>query len=120
MIVHPFECIERYVNENPSYFNEKNFVWGFEYSFYDGDFEDCISPVHVYKRWLKNHEIDYQFNKIIHIKLEHKQSFMYFMSYNEMKNLTKDKYNDLVSEFSLYHKQTEVTKKLNKLTEDFE
>lgn len=120
MIVHPFECIERFINWNPSYYNEKDFVWGVEYSFYDWyNFEDCIGPVHVYKKWLTEHKINYQFNKIIYVKLEHKHSFVYFMSYNDMKNITKDKYNDLVSEFSFYHKQAEVMKKLNRLTEDF-
>lgn len=121
MIIKPYEYIERYVNDNPPYSNEKDFVWGVEYSFYvDYDFEDCIGPIHYYKKWLKEHKIDYQFNKIIHIKLNHKHSFVYFMFYNDIKTLTKDKYNDLVNEFSFYQKQAEEMKKLNKLTKDFE
>ena len=42
------------------------------------------------------------------------------MFYNDIKTLTKDKYNDLVNEFSFYQKQAEEMKKLNKLTKDFE
>lgn len=121
MEIHAFEYVKRYVNENPSYFNENDFVFGVEFSFFDRwDFEDCIGPVHYYKKWLKENNIYYQFNKVTHIiKAEHQHSFVYFMTYDEMKNLTKDKYNNLIEGFSFYQKQAEIMKKLNKVNEDF-
>ena len=121
MVIQPFEYVERYINENPSYFNEKDFVWGVEFSFFDRwDFEE-IGPVHFYKKWLNENNIDYQFNKVTHLmRVEHQHSFVYFMTYAEMKNLTKDKYNNLIEGFSFYQKQAEIMKKLNKANEDFE
>lgn len=116
MRIFPYNGIKAYIDVR----NNDNYIWGIEYTIFTALKETYVAPVHYGKDWLKEHNITYKFDTFISIKKMSEESLIYFMTYEDLKSITEDKYNWIISKFSLIEKKAEVKKKLQNIKEDFQ
>lgn len=116
MNIFPYNGIQAYIDMS----NKDNYIWGIEYTIFKNLEQTYVAPVHYGKDWLEVHNITYKFDTFTPIKKMSEQSLVYFMTYEDLKSITEDKYNWIISKFRLKEKKAEVKKRLQNIKEDFQ